>query len=65
MKVTQAYALITKNENEEIENFYEDIEIALRKNNCYYIFLTGNFNAKTDKQMDRTETAIGKFCTNI
>jgi hypothetical protein len=60
MKVIQVYAPIIEYKNEEIEDFYEDIEITLRKNNCYYIFLMKNF--KISKQMDTMEIAIGKFC---
>jgi len=56
MKAIQAYIFITKHKDKKIEDFYKDIQMALRKNNCYYTFLIRNFNIKISKQMDKIET---------
>jgi len=62
MKIIQIYPSTIEYKNEKVKDFYRNIKIALRNNNCYYIIFMADFNAKMGKQMNRTEIVIGKFC---
>ena len=46
MKVVQAYAPTSSYDDEEIEQFYEDVELAMRKVQTQYTIVMGDFNAK-------------------
>lgn len=51
MKIIQAYAP-TSTAEEEIDQFYGDINGALKVPRCSQTFLIGDFNAKVSKRLD-------------
>ena len=65
MKVIQAYAPTSAAEEEEIDQFYDDINRALTDSACRHTFLIGDFNAKVSKRMDEVEEVIGSFGLGI
>ena len=60
LKIVQVYAPTTSHGDEEVENFYNDLDKILEKP-CYYTILMGDFNAKVGKRANSSETATGIF----
>ncbi|XP_072378445.1 uncharacterized protein [Diabrotica undecimpunctata] len=61
IKIIQVYAPKTSHSNEEIENFYEDINRAIEKDKTRHLILMGDFNAKLGFKGDNAEVAMGSF----
>ena len=60
MKVVQAYAANSSRDDEEIEQLYEEVELAMRKVQTQYTLVMGDLNAKVgEKQVG--EQAIGNY----
>ena len=60
VKVIQVYAPTSTHTDEEIENFYEDVETAMKKHNTQFTFVIGDFNAKVGQKV-AGETVLGNF----
>lgn len=61
LKIIQAYAPTTTHSDEEVEEFYGDLETALHTTPTYYTVIMGDFNAKMGFKQDEAEVAIGKY----
>ena len=61
LKVVQVYAPTSDHADREVEDFYDDITLALNDTKTHYNILIGDFNAKMGKRTDDTETSLGKF----
>ncbi|XP_072389526.1 uncharacterized protein [Diabrotica undecimpunctata] len=61
IKIIQVYAPTTSHSDEEIENFYEDINRAIEKDKTHHLILMGDFNAKLEFKEDNAEVATGSF----
>ena len=57
----QVYAPTSDHADREVEDFYDDITLALNDTKTHYNILIGDFNAKMGKRTDDTETSLGKF----
>ena len=60
MKILQIYAPTSAHEDEEVEKFYEDVDVALQKHKTQFTFLMGDFNAKVGLRK-AGELSVGKF----
>ncbi|XP_030745253.1 uncharacterized protein LOC115874286 [Sitophilus oryzae] len=58
VKVIQAYAPTTESTDDELENFYEDVSIALQNRKTHYTMLIGDFNANVGSKQDEAETSV-------
>lgn len=53
--------LMITHDDEEVEQFYEDVEKAMNENPSHFQYLIGDFNAKLGKREDDSEASIGNF----
>ena len=60
LKIVQLYATTIPYSDEDINNFYNDVDETLGKQNHYTIVI-GNFNAQIGKRTNPMETATGIF----
>ena len=58
VKVIQAYAPTSTHDDEEVEQFYEDVEKAMDEDPSHYQYLIGDFNAKLGKREEEFLLAI-------
>jgi hypothetical protein len=61
VKVIQVYAPTSTHDDDEVEQFYEDVEKAMDENPSHYQYLIGDFNAKLGKREEDSEVSIGSF----
>jgi endonuclease/exonuclease/phosphatase family metal-dependent hydrolase len=61
MCVIQVYAPTTDYEDSEVEEFYEDIDRAIKENKGKYTIVMGDFNAKVGKCRKGEELILGNF----
>lgn len=59
LKIIQTYAPTATQNDEDIENFYDDINTALRQKPSHYTLVIGDFNAKLGHKQDDSETPMG------
>ena len=60
LKTVQVYSATTSDSDEDINNFYNDVDETLGKPNRYTIVMV-DFNAQIGKRTNPMETATGKF----
>src|SRR5713101_6851920 len=60
LRILQVYAPTSTCDEEEIENFYEELDKAMNKNKEHFTILMGDFNAKIGKNINNIPL-IGKF----
>ncbi|XP_060517971.1 uncharacterized protein LOC132696860 [Cylas formicarius] len=60
-KIIQVYAPTTEHEDEEVEEFYEEINQVLNNNTAHYVLMMGDFNAKIGIRSDPQEKGVGAF----
>ncbi len=60
LKVLQVYAPTSTHSDEEVEQFYEDAEEAMKKHNTHFSIVVGDFNAKIGMK-NVGESAVGHF----
>ena len=58
LKIVQVYAPTCSHPDEEVESFYEDVQVATDRAKAHFTVIMGDFNAKVGKKVER-ETAIG------
>lgn len=63
LKIIQVYAPTTQHPDEEVEDFYDDISVALKDTPTHFTILCGDFNAKLGLKEDEAETSLGNFGT--
>ncbi|XP_044759008.1 craniofacial development protein 2-like [Coccinella septempunctata] len=61
MKFIQVYAPTTKQTDEEMDLFYDDVSKAWEDQRTHFTFLCGDFNAKVGLKSNNSETALGGF----
>ncbi|XP_072025155.1 craniofacial development protein 2-like [Amphiura filiformis] len=61
MCVIQVYAPTTDYEDVEVEEFYEDIDKAIKDNKGKYTIVMGDLNAKVGECKNGEESILGKF----
>ncbi|KAK6032255.1 endonuclease/exonuclease/phosphatase family protein [Ostertagia ostertagi] len=64
LKMVQVYAPTISAEDDEIERFYEEIEMALKLKSTYTI-VQGDFNAVVGSRLDETEYLIGRYGAGV
>jgi len=60
LRILQVYAPTSTSEEEEIENFYEDLEKAINSKKEKFTIIMGDFNAKIGKNINNS-SLIGNF----
>ncbi|XGW33916.1 hypothetical protein V3C99_017989 [Haemonchus contortus] len=63
-KIVQVYAPTASAEDDELERFYEEIEMAL-KLKSRYTTVQGDFNAVVGSRLDDTEHPVGRFGAGV
>ena len=58
LKIIQVYAPTCSHSDEEVENFYEDVQKAIDRKRAHFMVIMGDFNAKIGKRVEQ-ETSIG------
>ena len=58
LKIIQVYAPTCSHSDEEVENFYEDVQKAIDRKRAHFMVIMGDFNAKVGKRVEQ-ETSIG------
>ncbi|GJQ75007.1 hypothetical protein Trydic_g9628 [Trypoxylus dichotomus] len=52
-KIIQTYAPISNSKEKELDQFYDNTDMALKGQRTYYTLLTGGFNSKLQKRQDQ------------
>ena len=60
IKFIQVCAPTSTHTDEKVEVFYDDVAMALSKVPTYFVFITGDFNAKVGKKQDESEFSLGQ-----
>lgn len=61
MTIVQVYAPTLKHSDEEVDDFYEELDDVLNEHRSELNFVIGDFNSKIGKKEDNTETQIGVY----
>jgi len=65
LKIIQTYAPTSTHSDEEINQFYNDIQTAMDETRTYSTIISGDFNAKMGIKSDETEISLGNFGTGV
>lgn len=63
LKITQGYAPKSRQDDEKVDKFYKDAELAMQKVRTQHTIVTGDFNAKVGRKQ-KEEEAIGNCGIN-
>lgn len=59
LKITQGYAPKSSQDDEKVDKFYKDAELAMQKVRTQHTIVTGDFDAKVGRKQKEEEEAIG------